>query len=125
MALPHDRFESRAVENVVRGRGAADGDVHLLELRGPVSTQRHHAASQFRREGLGALRGSQLAKMTPRAPRGIRARAVFSLVSPAPITRTSCSASELKIFSASSTATEAMEMLPRWMLVSVRMCLTE
>ena len=41
------------------------------------------------------------------APRESSARAVFSLVSPAPMTSTSRSASELKIFSASSTATEA------------------
>jgi len=44
-------------------------------------------------------------------------------VSPAPTTSTSRSPRRLKTFSASSTATDPTETLPRWMLVWVRMCL--
>ena len=60
--------------------------------------------------------------MMLRAPRESRARAVFSPVSPAPIIITARSPNELKIFSASSTATEPTDTLPRWMLVLVRTC---
>src|SRR2546425_147540 len=47
------------------------------------------------------------------APRLSKARAVFSLVSPAPMTITCRSCSDSKIFSASSTATEPTDELPQ------------
>ena len=70
-----------------------------------------------------ALSGERLVTRMLRAPRESRARSVFSPVSPAPMIITSRSLSRLKIFSASSTATDPTDTLPRWMLVSVRMCL--
>ena len=64
-----------------------------------------------------------LAAVTPLIGALLRWRRPVSLVSPAPMTITCRSCSDSKIFSASSTATEPTDVLPRWMLVSVRIFL--
>ncbi len=56
------------------------------------------------------------------APRLSSARAVFSLVSPAPIIITCRARNESKIFSASSTATEPTDTLPGWTFSRVVIC---
>src|SRR5450756_1600209 len=53
LAPLHQRFELGAVENVMRRGGAADGDVNLLKLIGPL-LERHGASAEFAAREQGA-----------------------------------------------------------------------
>ena len=108
--LPEQPLKLVACEHVVRRGGAANDNVNLLELLLP-RVEADGAAVEFGSQCDGPC--ERFETRTLCAPRLLRARAAFSLVSPAPMTSTCRDLSESKMDSANSTATELTEMLPR------------
>ncbi len=87
LARLHQRLQAGAVQDAMRGGGAADEDVNARKLLRPI-LEADGAARPIRSASSTARSWERLETRMPRAPRLNKARAVFSPVSPAPMIMT-------------------------------------